>query len=643
MVTDSLVFELKRCLQRARLNPVRGMVDWVGDFVIADGPNVGEPFRFETQPITKLLIEEIDSRRWNEVFITGPSQSGKTLIGFVAPALYHTLELGETYVLGIPDMRMANNKWQMDLLPAIKANVRWERLLPLAGPGSQGGIVRDTITFRNGGVLKFMSANGSDQARAGFTSRVVGITEAARFSRVSETSREADPLRQMRARQAAYDEPQRMLYVEGTVTVEEDLPWSAKSDSSDSKIMSRCPHCGDWIAPERENLLGWQDCINVFEAGEMAVWCCSMCGEGISESERRESVSASKLVHAGQTINRRGQILGPMPKTNRLFFRYSGWHNLFVTTSTLAKEEWRADQIDKETTEYENAQKELTQFKWAIPYKSNNLESQPLDKKEVLKRRAEAYPRGLLPPKTTHLTLGCDVGKYSLHYFVLAGLSSGMLHCPAYGMIDVPSAFMDWEQAIAHALNELFELCEVGWTLQGSSQPRLIDQAWIDTGYEPDAIFKAVIAHSGRPSRRSRYQMALGRGSGQMQRMYQAPPKRGGGIVEIGHHWHTVRNKRWKTFQIFADSDHWKDRLQDSFKQPKDKPGAITLYHAPEREHDRLSKHITNEHRKVEFVPGEGEKVKFEKKGANHWLDAAYNARAALDRIGWRPELVDKV
>ncbi len=638
MVSDSLVFELKRCLQRARLNPVRGMEAWIQDYVIADGPNLGLPFQFETQPITKLLIQEIDSRRWNEVFITGPSQSGKTLIGFVAPALYHTLELGETYVLGIPDMRMANNKWQMDLLPAIKANFRWERLLPLAGPGSQGGIVRDTITFRNGGVLKFMSANGSDQARAGFTSRVVGITEAARFSRVSDTSREADPLRQMRARQAAYDEPQRMLYVEGTVTVDEDLPWSAKADSSDSKIMSQCPHCGEWIAPERENLLGWNDAVNVFEAGLLARWFCYLCGEAINEEERRESVKNSVLAHVGQTVSKRGEVLGPMPQTNRLFFRYSGWHNLFVTTATLAKEEWRADQIDKETSDYENAQKELTQFKWAIPYKSNNLESQPLEKKDVIRRRTEAYPKGLLPAKTTHLALGCDVGKYALHYFVLAGLSNGMLHCPSYGIIDVPSAFLDWESAISHALNELFDLCEIGFAMQGQTEPRQVDQAWIDTGYEPDALFKAVIAHGGRPRRNSRYQLALGRGSGQMQRMYQAPPKRGGGIVEIGHHWHVVRNKRWKAFQVFADSDHWKDRLQDSFKQPKDQAGSITLHYAPEREFERLGKHLTNEHRKVEFVPGQGEKVKFEKKGVNHWLDAAYNSRACLDRLGWNPE-----
>lgn len=639
MVSDSLVFELKRCLQRARLNPVRKLAHWIEtEMMIPDGPYEGEPFRWETQPISKLLVDEIDSAKWNEIFITGPSQSGKTLIGFVAPVLYHTLELGEKFVLGIPDMRMANNKWQLDLLPVIKGNPRLERLLPKTGPGSQGGIVKDTITFGNGGVIKFMSCGGSDQQRAGFTSRVVGVTEVAGFSKVSETSREADPLRQMRARQAAYDEPQRILYAEGTVTVEEDLPWNAKAASSDSQIRNQCPHCGEWLKLEREHLLGWQDAINVFEAGVNANWFCYECGEAIDDQQRRESVRNSRLVHSGQEITKAGVVVGPLPKTNRLFFRYSGFHNLFVSTSTLAKEEWKTDQIDHETIEFESAQKEMSQFKWCSPYKSHNVEALPLEGKDVLRRRAEArLPKGILPSNTTHLAIGCDVGKYSLHYFVLAGLSNGMLHVPDYGLVEVPSAFLDWEFAISQALNEIFDLAETGWLVKETNKIMKPGHVWIDTGYEPDSIFKATIARFGRPRRRSMVQMVLGRGSGQMQRIYQAPPKNGSGVIEIGHHWHVARNKRWKCFQIFADSDHWKDRLQDSFKQPKENPGSISLYHAPEREHLRVSKHLTNEHRTVEFQPGKGEVLRFVKKGANHWFDAAYNARAALDRLGWRP------
>lgn len=636
---DLFVAELTRCLQRARMRPVRKMAAWLeSELIVPDGPHESELFSWQVQPITRLLIDEIDSGRWTEIFVAGPSQSGKTLIGFCTPCLYHTLELGETYVLGIPDMRMANNKWQMDLLPVIRANRRLEQLLPTSGPGSQGGIVRDTITFLNGGVIKFMSAGGSDQQRAGFTSRIVGITEAARFSRVSETSKEADPLRQLRARQASYDEPDRLLYVEGTVTVEEDLPWSAKAESSESKIVSQCPHCGEWIAPERENLVGWQECENAFDAGLKAVWACSECGEAIIDTERREAVANSKLLHKGQSINKRGEISGELPPTNRLWFRYSGWHNLFVSTSTLAKEEWRASQIDSESIEYENALKELSQFKWCVPYRSRNVESQPLEGKDVLRKKSKLLPKGVLPPETVQLALGVDAGKYNLHYVLLAGLSDGRLHVPDYGIVEVPSAFLDWEEAIKTALYELFDLAEAGWLVRSTGAILSPGQTWIDTGYEPDGIFKAILARYGRTNRKSKVLPILGRGSGQMERMYLAPAKRGNGIFEIGHHWHIAKEKRFRSVRVFTDSDHWKDRVQDSFKLEDGKPGSITIYAAPDREHDRFKKHITNEHRKVEFVPGRGEVVKFDRKGQNHWGDALSYARAALDRLGWKPD-----
>lgn len=636
---DLFVSELTRCLQRARMRPVRKMAAWLeSEMIVPDGPHESEAFRWQTQPITKLLIEEIDAGRWNEIFVCGPSQSGKTLIGFVTPCLYHTLELGETYVLGIPDMRMANNKWQMDLLPVIRANSRLERLLPTAGPGSQGGIVRDTITFQNGGVIKFMSAGGSDQQRAGFTSRIVGITEAARFSRVSETSKEADPLRQLRARQASYDEPDRLLYVEGTVTVEEDLPWNAQLESSESKIVSPCPHCGDWIAPERENLIGWQEADNAFEAGAKAVWGCPSCGETMTDAERRESVAASKLLHGGQKISKRGEITGELPPTNRLWFRYSGWHNLFVSTATLAKEEWRAAQLDPESSEFENAEKELCQFKWARPYKSRNVESHPLEGKQVLRKKNPTYPKGVLPGETTHLAIGVDAGKYTLHYVALAGLSNGMLHVPDYGIVEVPSRFLDWEEAAKTALFELFDLAEAGWLVRSTGAILVPGQVWIDTGYEPDAIFKAIIGRYGRIRKQSQVIPILGRGSGQMERMYAAPPKVGNGILQIGHHWHVAREKRFRSVRIFTDSDHWKDRIQDAFKLEDGKHGSITIYAAPDREHERFKKHITNEHRRMEFVPGKGEVVRFEKKGHNHWGDALAYARAALDRMGWKPD-----
>ena len=91
------------------------------------------------------------------------------------PLLDHLFELGETVICGLPDMDMAADKWREDLMPVI-ARSKFKDLLPSAGGGSRGGRV-ESLQFVNGATLTFMSGGGSDKSRAGFTSRVVVITE----------------------------------------------------------------------------------------------------------------------------------------------------------------------------------------------------------------------------------------------------------------------------------------------------------------------------------------------------------------------------------------------------------------------------------------------------------------------------------
>jgi hypothetical protein len=145
------------------------------EIVLPNGPFAGRRFRCARQPFAGLWFDEVDSGRWSRHVATGPSQSGKTLSCFVIPLLYHLFELGETVICGLPDMDMAADKWREDLLPVIERS-RYRELLPRVGGGSRGGKVQ-TLQFLNGATLKFMSGGGSDKSRAGFTSRVVVITE----------------------------------------------------------------------------------------------------------------------------------------------------------------------------------------------------------------------------------------------------------------------------------------------------------------------------------------------------------------------------------------------------------------------------------------------------------------------------------
>src|SRR6185503_16254118 len=180
-------------LAQARPRRLRTMREFAeSEIVIPDGPFVGRRFKCYRQPYTGLWFDAVDSGAWSRCVATGPTQSGKTLSCFVIPLLYHLFELGETVICGLPDMDMAADKWREDLLPAIERS-RYRDLLPAMGSGSRGGKV-ETIQFGNGATLKFMSGGGSDKSRAGFTARVVVVTETDGMDRPGATSRESDKI-----------------------------------------------------------------------------------------------------------------------------------------------------------------------------------------------------------------------------------------------------------------------------------------------------------------------------------------------------------------------------------------------------------------------------------------------------------------
>ncbi|HMP08643.1 MAG TPA: phage terminase large subunit family protein, partial [Lacipirellulaceae bacterium] len=160
---------------RARL----GLREWMErDVVVPSGPMEGMPFRVANQPYSGLLLDEIDADRWPTVVITGPTQSGKSLCGFVGPTLWKAHELEQEVVLGIPDGDMADDKWRRDFEPVLKKSPHLEWLLPPSGPGSRRGSVRDKVVLGNGVMLKVMTAGGKDSSKAGFSTRNVHITEA---------------------------------------------------------------------------------------------------------------------------------------------------------------------------------------------------------------------------------------------------------------------------------------------------------------------------------------------------------------------------------------------------------------------------------------------------------------------------------
>lgn len=600
------------------------------------------PFSCGRQPYVGLLFDELDSGQWKTVVISGPSQSGKTLSSFVIPILRDVKELKLNTVAAFPEADMASDKWDTDFLPTLEHSPDLRHLVPQTGPGSRGGRIRDRVSLGNGVDIKVMSRGGKDTAKAGYTSPRVYVTEAAGWSHSAEASSEANPLRQLRARSKAFKrkDPRRCLVVEGTLTIESELPWSARGDDDDDKLISTrsrilapCPHCGEWMLPERKHLVGWQNAESEDEAANEAQFIGPCCGQPIDDAQRAASVASGRLVHHGQSVDAHGEVVGEPPATSTLWFHWEGWHNLLRDAGDFAAAEWEAAQIEPGTEERENAEKELCQFDWSVPFKSTLINEEPL-RAARLRQRTEGWKRNLIPHDTLKLTFGIDLGDWDGWPVGIAHREGGQRHVPTYGRFQVKRSKRDHlETRIVQSLHEYFDALEEGFPTEGRDGLWMPDVVWVDGGYMPNEVAQCIRDRGG--IRQKRYWLVRGRGSSTNNGSYRHPPALRGRVVMIGNQWYGEVNYDRKLIEITFNADFWKHRTADALKLDAGRKGAMTLFQ-PDSPRDiaTITKHWSNEQFRRVWEPGKGPVDKWVVTGDQHLNDATVMAMGAADMAG---------
>jgi phage terminase large subunit GpA-like protein len=600
------------------------------EFVPYDGPHKGDPFRVANQPALGPLIDAVDDDRWREIVITGPSQSGKTLVGFVGPTAYHLAEQCETVIVGVPDLNMGRDKWKIDLEPSFRNSPTLCEMLPRSGAGSAGGAVDDLVELGNGTRLKMMSPGGNDQRRAGYTGRVMAVTELAGFNRRASTSSEAGPIKQIEARLRGFERAAQRKYLEGTLTIEDEMPASLATDAAVALLRCPCPYCAALIHPEREHLVGWEGAATALEAAEAARFACPECGRLIDEPQRRTAVAQTVMLFDGP------DGLTPRPPANidRLYYRWSSWDNVLVPLGDVAAQEWEAARLDEGTDERDEAERELCQFAWAIPYRPPATDATHLTAHYVRQRRERATPRNVCPDDTEWLTLGVDLGKRNGHYVLIAWRSGGRAVVIDYDLFTVPTASgpndpgLDVRPAIITALWSLHDKLAAGAPLRSGGVKQL-DRAFVDAGYEGPAVYEfmrqAAAAAGSPPTPMSRWLPVLGLGTGQHeQRRYAQPKQRTTNVRVIGERYNLARHKPERCWVVELDADHWKGWLHDRLATPAGQRGALELFDGSEHTHREFARHLTAERAVMKPIPGVGLRRVWvnERRAANHFLDA---------------------
>jgi phage terminase large subunit GpA-like protein len=609
------------------------MREWAEqELIVPNGPYAGEPFRANLIPWTRLFLDEVDTGRWHKIAGTGCTQAGKTLVLHAIPVLYHLFEVGETVVEGVPDMYMGADKWREDLLPVIQASPALREQLPTRGAGSKGGKAQ-AIQFRHGATLRFMTGGGSDAGRKGFTSRVLAVTEVDELACAGGTSTEADKLTQLEGRLRAFLRLGAREYLESTPTIEAGRIWQEIKHGTDSRILRPCPHCGAWVAPEREHLVGWQDAEDEHAAKENAAWSCPNCAERWTEAQQLAANQAGVLVHRGQTVSGSGRVEGPLPRTDCFGFRFSAVDNYFVSAGVLGQELWKAARaIDQD-----NAERYLAQQVFALPWAEPDWSLTPLDP-AALNRRVDEYNRGIIPPDALGVAVGIDTGKRVLHWTGIATPEeAGRHHVIDYGEQPTPWQTMETADSLVSALRTLHGYLFAGWQRAGGGDPVTPDVVWVDAGYSEhkDGIYRACEELNEQLGRQV-YLPTLGHGEGERHVGRYTPPRALSRTVRaIGRHYHVSYLTERRTRVCHLDGDFWKTQVHEGLAAPIDDPRALVLFAAPSpTEHAEFNAQITAEEQLEEFVPGKGMRRRWERKRRqNHFLDSTYGALAGCEHL----------
>lgn len=592
------------------------------ELILPGGPRAGLPFSCDFAPYSSELLEEYGRGRFSEFYLSGPAQAGKTLLGYILPAMYHLLELEEDVILGAPVVEMAQSAYLERLLPAIEKS-KYHDLLPLKGGGSKGGKSL-SIRLGNGAGIRFMGAGGGDQQRSSYTARVVIATELDKMDEAGVVSREADPVSQLKARSAAFGDRAR-FYGECTMSVKSGRIFREVVErGTDSRVYLPCPHCGEWVLPERKGLVGWQQAKDEIEAMERCGYQCSSCQKVWGESDRQKALRSPRVVARGQSVTRDGVVEGEMPRTLTYGFRWNCMASPLIRMADVARDEWRAEQSGLQAD-----QKALTQFRWAEAWEEEIADLSRPDVNTILGKIVK-HQKGAVPPETFKVTLGIDVGSYKIWWTLVAWTADARGHVVDFGAIDVPTKDgVKNPTAVLAALRAFRDA-----TIQPGWNGRRPDRILIDSGYEQGVVYEFV-KESGQP----RYLACKGFGTssrhGGWRDLSAAEPSP---TRTVGAGYYSVLQPAG-VHLVHVHADHWKSAVHDGFWAAQGAAGALTIYQG-ERTNPELreyARQIVAEQRTIKSVAEKEPKVVWvEKSRRNHYLDTTAYARCAAELEGVR-------
>jgi len=603
------------------------ILDWCEKhFRYPTGPKVGQPYSRKDQPATSLFLNLLDTDYWRSAMLVAPNQAGKSL-SLVQFVLHVNFNLREDVIFGLPDIdKMWSGKWLKDFVPAM-TNSDLKRYLPKTGSGSSGGTPK-LVIWDNGQSLTPMGAGAGDTQRAGATARVVVITEMKEFGDVSGGSEEGAKVDQLANRTRTYM-GRELLFGESTVTTPTNIAWKWFKDGTQSMPHFPCESCEEHIAPEREHLVGWQNARTEEEARENTRFSCPCCGVLIDDAKRRQLLQECIVLHKGQTVDK-GVVVGEMPPTRKLSYRFTASTNMFANAGAIGVEEWGLMHEQDKRRKIQTNRK-ISQGLFGFPVEDTDFEVDPLDGL-ALTRRQGSTAFGMVPSGTTHLFAGVDVRKSALHWTVLAAGDYNGMRIVSWGqervLQDIPL-----ETAILIAGTQLQDRFRNGFLNKETGELIPVSLTLMDSGWKP--MFVQAVCDAD-----DFWMPIKGFGEGILvAEQYRAPHRKSSTVRFIGDAFDVkFLDGGWV---VHCDASIGKSELHASLRSDVEHHSAIVLPKASQGEIRELVMHLTSEVETVTQDGGESTTTWKKVRDENHLLDSTSYARVSRNVWVYLQELLE--
>ena len=124
------------CLRPREILP---LYEWAMEHIrVPSGPHAGSRLSASAQPVSDLVLRAMSETTARAVVLVAPAQSGKSLVGWLIPLLYWSIERGAPVGMGVPTRYLCD-----DLIAELRARLdAAARHLDAAyGPGPSSALV----------------------------------------------------------------------------------------------------------------------------------------------------------------------------------------------------------------------------------------------------------------------------------------------------------------------------------------------------------------------------------------------------------------------------------------------------------------------------------------------------------------------